>query len=317
MSRRCSTNWAFGSTSHVAVDLVPKRRAGTIVSAVAQPITITSLHDPRIDVYRDVRDADLRGRDKLFMAESELVIRRLLRTPQRLHSLFLSPNKYERLRDVIEQPGAQDIPVYLAEVGLISEIAGFLIHRGALAAGHRPTREQRTIDAALGHLREQSNFTMLLAEGVTNVDNMGGLFRNAAAFGADGIALDPNCCDPLYRKAIRVSAGHALSIPYADCDRWLDDLSRLKGEWGLTLVAAESVEHAKALWQMPQADRLGILLGSEAHGVSANALALCDHVCEIPMQPGVPSLNVATAAAVFLYERRRALQGGTEGGCHH
>ncbi len=271
---------------------------------VIEPIEIKSLDDPRIDVYRDVRDADLRGRDKLFMAESELVIRRLLRTPERMHSLFLSPGKFERLRDAIEQ-AAIPVPVYLADVQLISAVAGFLIHRGALAAGYRPTREATTLQAALGHLQDRSSVTLLIAEGVTNVDNMGGLFRNAAAFGVDGIVLDPNCCDPLYRKSIRVSAGHALSVPFAISQQWPDDLDRLKHEWGVMLVAAECCERSQPLWQLPRESRLAVLFGSEAHGVTEEAMTLCDMVCEVPMQPDVPSMNVATASAVFLYERSR------------
>lgn len=275
---------------------------------MTEPITITDLGDSRVDPYRNVRDADLRGRDKLFMAESELVIRRLLRTPQRLHSLLLSPNKFERLREAIEQTDLGNVPIYLADVDLISEVAGFLIHRGALAAGYRPSPEQLSLNVSLGHLLDQPRLTLLLAEGITNVDNMGGLFRNAAAFGADGIVLDPTCCDPLYRKAIRVSAGHALSIPYAASQQWLEDLEQLKLRWGVHLIAAESVPAAHPLWKLPTYDRLGIVFGSEAHGISRQTLDICDSICEIPMHPGVPSLNVATASAVFLYERNRCRQ---------
>lgn len=259
-----------------------------------------------MDVYRDVRDADLRGRDKLFMAESELVISRLLRRPERLHSLFLSPGKFDRLREAIENAKLDDqVPVYLADVQLISEVAGFLIHRGALAAGYRLAPQELALDAALGQLRTKDEVTLLIAEGMTNVDNMGGLFRNAAAFGVDGIVLDPTCCDPLYRKAIRVSAGHALSIPYAVCEHWPDDLDRLRSEWGLNILAAEAVPTARPLWKMPHAHKQAILFGSEAHGVSVATIERCDGVFEIPMQPDVPSLNVATASAVFLYERNR------------
>jgi tRNA G18 (ribose-2'-O)-methylase SpoU len=275
------------------------------------PESITDLNDPRVDPYRDVRDADLRGRDKLFMAESELVVRRLLRTPERLHSLFLSPNKYERLRDSIESARevGGEFPIYLAPVELMSDVAGFLIHRGALAAGYRPTMEELSLDAALGHLRDVNqypNVTLLLAEGITNVDNMGALFRNAAAFSVDAVVLDPTCCDPLYRKAIRVSVGHTLSIPYAVCDSWSDDFARLKGEWGMTLVGAEATRGAIPLWKMPNVERIGIVVGSEAHGLSHATLDVCDAVIEIPMSPGVPSLNVATASGVMLYERLRS-----------
>ncbi len=268
------------------------------------PIVIDSLDDPRLEPYRDVRDKDLRGRDRLFMAESELVIRRLLRTPQRLHSLLLSPGKFERLRDDIEASGL-DAPVYLADVDQISEIAGFHIHRGALAAGYRPKPQEITLDAAIGHLRDTTPCTLLIAEGLTNVDNMGGLFRNAAAFGVDGVVLDPTCCDPLYRKSIRVSAGHTLSIPWAVSRDWPADLRQLREQWSMSVIGAESVDIAQPLWDVPIGKRVALLFGSEADGLSQQAIDACDHLAEIPMATGVPSLNVATSAAVFLYERQR------------
>ena len=274
---------------------------------VSQPIVITDLHDPRVSAYRNVRDADLRGRDDLFMAESELVIRRLLRTPQRLHSLLISPEKLARLRSALESL-PDSVPVYVATLPLMHEIAAFHIHRGVLAAGFRKPADELTIDVALGHLRSNVRMTLMLAEGITNVDNMGALFRNAAAFGVDGIVLDPTCCDPLYRKAIRVSMGHVLSIPYAVCEHWHDDLARLRNEWGILLVAAESNARALPLWKMPKGSRTGLLFGSEGHGLAAETLRQCDAVCEIPMAGEVPSINVAVASAVMLYELHRPQQ---------
>ncbi len=270
-------------------------------------VPIDEITDPRVEVFRDVRDKDLRGRDKLFMAESEMVVRRLLRTPQRIHSLLLSPQVAERLSDALAGL-AGDVPVYVCDVDAMSEIAGFHIHRGALAAGWRPKRGELTLDAALGRLRGAQRACIVVAEGLTNVDNMGGLFRNAAAFGVDGVLLDPTCCDPLYRKAIRVSMGHALSVPYAVGETWPDDLSRLREEWGFTLVAAETRDiapRAQPLWQWKPADRVAIVLGNEGEGLSAATLAQCDKVHEIPMAPDVPSLNVAVASAVVLYEMIR------------
>ena len=267
-------------------------------------IEIDSFDDPRVDVFRNVRDADLRGRDDLFMAESELVLRRLMRTPQRLHSMLLSREKFAKMRHPIEQlPGR--VPVHVADLKLIHEIAAFHIHRGCLAAGFRLPTSQLTLDAALGFLRGRQRFCVLLAEGLTNVDNMGALFRNAAAFGIDAIAIDSTSCDPLYRKAIRVSMGHALSIPYSVSSDWADDLQRLKREWAMTLVAAEITAESRPLWEMPRAERLGIMFGAEGHGLSPATLGLSDMVCAIPMSGDVPSLNVAVASAAFLYERMR------------
>lgn len=271
-------------------------------------IEIESFDDPRVDVFRNVRDADLRGRGDLFMGESELVLRRLMRTPHRLHSLLLSREKFAKMRDAIERLPAE-VPVHVADLRLIHEIAAFHIHRGSLAAGYRLPASQLTLDAALGFLRGRSRFCMLLAEGLTNVDNMGALFRNAAAFGVDAIAIDSSSCDPLYRKAIRVSMGHALSIPYSVSSDWPTDLLRLKREWGMTLVAAEPTPQSQPLWKMLRVERLGIVFGSEGHGLSPATLALCDMVCAIPMSGDVPSLNVAVASAAFLYERMRPSTG--------
>jgi tRNA G18 (ribose-2'-O)-methylase SpoU len=265
---------------------------------------ITSLTDPRVEVYRDVRDADMRGRDRLFMAESELVLRRLLRTPQRLHSVLVSQERFVRLHDALQHL-PDTVPVYVAELPLIHEIAAFHIHRGVLAVGYRLDATELSLDAALGHLRHKSQLTLLLAEGITNVDNMGALFRNAAAFGVDAIVLDPTSCDPLYRKAIRVSMGHALSIPFAVSTDWPGDLAALKQRWNVTLVAAEINERSQPIWTLPQLERVAIAFGSEGNGLSQLTLAQCQHVCSIPMKGDVPSINVAVASAVILYELNR------------
>jgi len=269
-----------------------------------KPERITSLGDPRADVFRNVRDADLRGRDGFFMAESEMVRRRLLRTPERLHAILLSEERFEKLREDLAAL-SDEVRVLVAESSLIHEIAAFHVHRGVLAAGYRLPRERLSLPAALGHLRDCPALNIVLAEGWTNVDNMGSLFRNAAAFGVDAIVLDPTCCDPLYRKSIRVSMGHALSIPYAVSEDWLADLRRLKEEWGVTLVGAECHPKAVPLWNFPRADRVAIVFGSEAAGLSQDTMRACDALVEIPMAGDVSSINVATSAAVFLYELSR------------
>jgi tRNA G18 (ribose-2'-O)-methylase SpoU len=272
-------------------------------------IRVDDISDQRVDVFRNVRDKDLRGHGKLFMAESEMVVRRLLRTPQRIHSLLLSPNVVERLQEELTAI-RPEVPVFVAGIDAMTAIAGFHIHRGALAAGVRPTSAELKLDAALPHLRGVNRACILVAEGLTNVDNMGGLFRNAAAFEVDGILLDPRCCDPLYRKAIRVSMGHALSIPYAISDNWPADLQRLREEWGFSIVAAETSEvapNAQPLYDWKPAQRVAIVLGNEANGIAPDTLKQCNQVVEIPMGAQVPSLNVAVASAVVLYERARSI----------
>ena len=271
------------------------------------PHDVTDPGDSRVDVFRDVRDRDLRGRDGLFMAESELVLRRLLATPDRIQSLLLSHGKFESLRDVL-QVLPDEVPVYTASLELLGGIAGFHVHRGVLASGHRPADSELRLDRAFDHLRSTERCTLLLAEGITNVDNMGSLFRNAAALGVDGVLLDPACCDPLYRKSIRVSMGHVFTVPWAVAPSggWHEVLTDLRREWRCRLLAAERCPGAKPIWDIEWTARCALLVGSEGEGLTQDSLDACDAVVEIPMHGEVPSVNVAAAAAICLYERMRS-----------
>jgi tRNA G18 (ribose-2'-O)-methylase SpoU len=147
--------------------------------------------------------------------------------------------------------------------------------------------------------------TLLLAEGITNVDNMGAIFRNAAAFGVDGVVLDGTCCDPLYRKAIRVSVGQVLSMRWAVAEDWGIAIDRLRTELGLTIIGCESGQGGCSMRDVPHAPRMAIAVGAEETGLSATTLQRCDAIAEIPMSGNVPSINVAVASAVALYEFQR------------
>ena len=240
------------------------------------------------------------------MAESELVLRRLLSTPERLHSVLLSPAKYQRLEE--ELRGLPDsVPVHTAEIEIMGAISGFHIHRGVLAAGIRPDASQLLPSNALSHLQGEGPCTLLVAEGVTNVDNIGAFFRNAAAFGADGLLFDATCVDPLYRKAVRVSMGHVLALPWAIAapGTWLEVLQELKDTWGLQLIGAETGRDARPAWEIDWPARCAIIVGSEGAGLPAQTIEACDALVEIPMDGNVPSLNVGLASGICLYERSR------------
>lgn len=269
------------------------------------PATLIPLQDPadpRLAVFQNIMDKDLRrGHGGLFMAESEMVLRQLARTPARLHSLLILEARLPRLRDVLDAL-PEGLPAYVVPRPVAEAVAGMRVHRGVLAAAYRPPPEELTLEHVLAPLRDKADCCLALAEGIGDVDNMGSLFRNAAAFGVDAIVLDPQSCDPLYRKAIRTSVGHSLSLPYAVSQDWAADLRRLRQEEGFTLLAAETLPEAQPIYGLPRPRRLAVLVGAEGQGLSPTGLAAADAVCQIPMAAPHRSLNVSAALAVLLYE---------------
>ncbi len=264
---------------------------------LAVPIfEVTGTGDPRLSDYRNIPDPDLLRSRGLFIAEGRQVVRRLLAVPRfRVRSLLLTPAARAGLADLLLQ--VADVPVFVVTRDAMNAIAGFNIHRGCLAAGERPA-PARWEDLAAAARR------LVVLEGVGNADNVGGIFRNAAAFGVDAVLLGPSCADPLYRKAIRTSMGAALQVPFASMDDWPVDLSRLKelgfGLWALTpSVDARLLPHAE-----PPA-RLAWLVGHEGEGLSPAALEAADLRVRIPIAKGLDSLNVASAVAIALYESAR------------
>ena len=248
-------------------------------------------------MFHNVRDADLRGRDHLCMVESELAVKRLLESAWDIHSLFLSPQKYDRLADDLKDI---ETDVFVADVSLMSEVTGFHIHRGVLAAVKRAnTIGQYSLETIF---QNKHTVSILLAEGITNIDNMGSLFRNAAAFGVDAVLLSGTCCDPLYRKSIRVSMGHVFSIPWLMFEDWRGVIGQLKETHGLQIIGLETGSNAVPLWEVGVSKKCGIIVGEEKTGLSSATLQLCDVIAEIPMSDWVPSINVSVASAVGLYD---------------
>ena len=231
------------------------------------------------------------------MVESEMAVRRLLDSDWKLHSLFLSPQKFERMAGEID---GRELDVFVADVALMSEVAGFHIHRGVLAAVQRNSLiEKFSIERIF---QNKQAVSLLLAEGITNIDNMGSLFRNAAAFGVDGVLLSGACCDPLYRKSIRVSMGHVFSIPWLMIEDWEGAIRQLKESYDVQVVGLETGPDAVPLWEVDVSRNCGIIVGEEKTGLSSATLKLCDAIAEIPMSSSVPSINVGVASAVGLYD---------------
>jgi len=260
--------------------------------AVLTPVTDPD--DPRLDPYRDVRERDLVGRAGLFVAEGRVVLEKLGQAGRHpLRSLLISEPKLPGARDLLERFPAE-IPAYVAPQSVMDRIAGFPMHRGLLGVGER--RPVSPGDLLAG-LPETALVVALSA--IANHDNMGGIFRNAAAFGADAVVLDSACCDPLYRKAIRVSVGAALTTPFARLERD-EDLVQTLTAAGLEVVAL-SPRGAVELADLNCGGRVAALFGAEGPGLAPDLMARTRTV-RIGMAGGFDSLNVATTSGLVLYQ---------------
>lgn len=250
--------------------------------------------DPRLAAFRDIRERDLVGRQGRFIAEGEVVLRVLLtRARHAAEALLIADKRIAGLSDLLGLLDDQT-PVYSAAQPVMDAIAGFHIHRGILAVGRRaPERSAADLLAGLGE-----RALVLGLFGVANHDNMGGLLRNAAAFGVDAVVLDSDCCDPLYRKAIRVSVGAALVTPFARLNPGEDALALLS-RFGLEAIAL-SPSADLPLGRLLRPSKAALLLGAEGPGLPK---VLLEHAraVSIPMAAGLDSLNVATAAGIALH----------------
>ena len=252
-------------------------------------VRIASIDDPRLADYRDIADDRLRG-GGAFAVESREVVRRLLRARRfRLRSLLLTEPALETLATLLEPPTA----VYVAGHDVIRHVVGLNFHRGCMGIAERGT--PLALDDALGAAAR----TVVVCERLSNPDNVGGVFRNALAFGADAVVLSPGSADPLYRKVVRVSIGASVSVPFAAPPAWPDALDRLRAA-GWTVVAL-ATRDGVPIGEVRRPARLALLVGSEGDGLTDGALARADLRATIPMAAGVDSLNVAVACGIALH----------------
>jgi tRNA G18 (ribose-2'-O)-methylase SpoU len=261
---------------------------------------VTDVADPRVADYRELTDVKLRRRKEpaegLFMAESHQVIARALLAGYPIRSVLTTPRWLEAVRDLNLPAGTV---VLVGEESTVNEITGYRVHRGALAAMSRtplPTVEQVVRQAR----------RIVVLEGLVDHTNVGAVFRSAAGLGFDAVLVDPTCADPLYRRSVRVSMGAVFALPWTRASSWPQLLTDLSAA-GWELLALTPHAHAEPLDRVaadpPQ--RLALLLGSEGHGLSPEALAAVTRHVRIPMADGVDSLNIGAAAAVALYATGR------------
>ncbi|MDQ3171651.1 MAG: RNA methyltransferase [Acidobacteriota bacterium] len=262
---------------------------------------IAAPDDARLTPYRMLTNPAELARAGLFAVEGRLVVPRLFASNYRTHSLLVSDTALEALRPALQiRP---EIDVLVASREIISATGGFDFHRGCLALGFRDEPERIETLLARPAPSAESRAPLVILEGISNPDNIGGIFRSAYAFNARAIVRGPACGDPLYRKAIRTSMGTTLELPWADARDWPADVRAIQAR-GYRVIAlttdagAQPLDAAIAASAAP----LAFLLGSEGHGLTAEALGVADMLARIPMpRPGADSLNVAAAASIALY----------------
>jgi tRNA G18 (ribose-2'-O)-methylase SpoU len=274
---------------------------------------ILSADDPRVHDYRAVREPELVRRRGLFIAEGRLVVARLLALPRvRIRSILVSEAGLAALRDcaaagLASQP---DLPLYLAAPDVIDAIGGFHFHRGCLAIAERP----EPLDPGALIAAAAPGRPLVVVEAIAQADNVGSILRNAHAFAAAGVLLDPASVDPLYRKALRTAMGAALSVPWARLDPWPDAMRRLR-DAGIVVAALTPRPAAQPLdtFVAAHADRpVALLVGSEGAGLGGAALSMADVLVRIAMAPGADSVNVATATGIALHALAQATTGGAD-----
>ena len=257
---------------------------------------ITSLDEPALADFARLTDVALRRVTEpeggLYIAESLTVIERALRAGHEPRSVLTSERWLPELAALL---GDRDVTVHVGEAGLLEELTGFHLHRGALASMHRPPL---TPVAAL--LRDARR--VVIVEDVVDHTNVGAIFRSVAGLGADAVLVTPRCADPLYRRSVRVSMGTVLQVPWTRLPEW-DDAVPLLHDAGFTIAALALADDAVDLRSFAAGadERVAVVVGTEGDGLSRAALEAADVVVTIPMAHGVDSLNVAAATAVALY----------------
>jgi len=268
---------------------------------LSEVIDVTDPADPRLDDFRDLNSVDRRpdlptGKG-LVIAEGVLVVQRMLVSRFAPRALMGTDRRLAELATDLDGVAA---PYYRVAADVMADVVGFHLNRGVLASASRPP------ELSVAQVLSGAN-TVAVLEGVNDHENLGSVFRNAAGLDVDAIVFGTGCADPLYRRAVRVSMGHALLVPYAWAADWPGDLEMLRDN-GFRLLAMTPDPAARTLADAMSEvaeDRLAVLVGAEGPGLSERAMRASDLRVRIPMSRGTDSLNVATAAALAFYERAR------------
>jgi tRNA G18 (ribose-2'-O)-methylase SpoU len=250
-------------------------------------IVVEDPGDPRLSGYVALTDADHARDDDTFVAEGLLVLDAVLATSTPLRSVLCIPSRVDEV-----ERRAGDVAIYVGGQDVVDAITGFHLHRGVVGIAQRPPA------LAPADLLETAT-SLLVLESVNDLENLGALFRNAAAFGAGGVLLCPRTADPLYRRTVRVSLGHVLRVPFARATSWPSAIDDVRAAGFTTIALTPSGD--QRVDDLASPAKPAVLVGAEGPGLSDEALAAADLRVRIPMAPGVDSVNVATAAAIALH----------------
>jgi tRNA G18 (ribose-2'-O)-methylase SpoU len=276
-------------------------------------IEITSADDPRIEAFCNIKERDLTGRQGRFIAEGTVVLRMLAAAHREggafeAECILVLKNRLEGVADILAEFPAS-VPLYVADAAVLDAIAGFHLHRGILALGRRLAGAQaggdatgQGLDSLIAQLPKSS--LVVVGCGISNHDNIGGMFRNAAAFYADAVLLDETCCDPLYRKALRVSVGSVLAVPYTREGKAVSLLEKLAAE-GFTIWAL-SPSGETEIRNIPVSERMALVIGTEGDGLPPEVLSRF-RTARISQSARLDSLNAGTSSGLALYQMAAAL----------
>jgi tRNA G18 (ribose-2'-O)-methylase SpoU len=256
----------------------------------------TSLDDPRLAAYRNLKDRELAREGRRFLAEGEQLVRRLIASDFPVESVLISERCAGRLSGIVPA----GVPLFILPETEVHRVIGFKFHSGILACGVRkagPSLEEA--------LPAGEKMTVVVCPETSNAENLGALVRISAALGADAMVLGPQCCDPFWRQSVRVSMGSVFTLPLVQSDDLLRDLQRLRSQWNCELIATVADSSAQPLNTARFSRRRALLFGNEAQGLPDELISLCDRRVTIPMRLGTDSLNVSVSAAVFLFHLTR------------
>lgn len=264
-------------------------------------VMIETLEDERVAPYRNLKDRELATQGDRFIAEGKFITKRLLASDFPVESVMIAERRLAEFGPIVPD----DVPLYIVPDPLVHEIVGYKFHSGVLAVGRR--KPPVSIDTVMQQCtagKPDGPITLMVLPATRNAENLGALFRIAAAFGVDAVILGSECTDPWWRRVIRVSMGTVFKLPLVYSDDLQRDLTRLHDVWQVQRFATvldETAESLATVKRPPNPNRVALLLGPEDHGLSPRWIEACDRRVTIPMHLGTDSLNVAVAAAVFLY----------------